>query len=202
MTPSQITQAEDALIQLDPALGKLIAFQRPLEPRVRRGYFESLCRTIIGQQVSVAAASTIYGRFEQITGLAPERVLALTEAEVKTIGLSRQKASYMHDLAGHFVDRPDVYDHLDQASDEDAIAELTAVKGIGPWSAQMFLIFTLGRPDVFAPDDVGLQQAMKRLYDWAELPPKSELVAAAERWAPYRSVACLHLWRSLDNEPT
>src|SRR5690606_14972068 len=108
---------------------------------------------------------------------------------IKAIGLSRQKASYIRDLAQHFVENPSVYTHLEKMSDEEVIAELTAVKGIGVWTAQMFLMFTLSRPDVFAPDDAGLQRAILQLYKWDALPPKKELVIVAEQWKPYRTVA-------------
>ncbi len=165
-------------------------------------YFASLSRSIIGQQVSVAAARTIAGRFEEQTSYDPAKTVDLDAETIRTIGLSRQKASYIHDLAQHFVDNPNVYHHLDTLSDEEVIAELVAVKGIGTWTAQMFLIFTLERLDVFAPDDAGLQRAMLRLYNWEVLPHKKELITTAEKWQPYRTVACLHLWHSLDNTPT
>lgn len=201
MDESTIRQAELELTELDPVLGHLIASQR-LAPRTRRtDYFASLCRSIIGQQVSVAAAAAIFARFEAQTQLQPAIVTALNEADIKAIGLSRQKASYLQDLARHFVDNPGIYNHLESQNDEQVIAELTAVKGIGVWTAQMFLMFTLARPDVFAPDDIGLQRAMKLLYGWDTVPPKRELVDFAGRWQPYRSVASLHLWQSLDNTP-
>jgi DNA-3-methyladenine glycosylase II len=201
MTEAFVKEAERALSKLDPALGKLIRSQTLRDRTSRGNYFASLCRSIIGQQVSVAAATAIYNRFEEQTELKPSRVVSLNEAEAKTIGLSRQKTSYLKDLAGHFVEDPAVYNHLETQSDEQVIAELTAVKGIGVWTAQMFLMFTLDRPDVFAPDDVGLQRAMQRLYDWETLPSKKVLIAHAERWQPYRSVASLHLWQLLDNVP-
>ena len=201
MSDGDIKIAEDALMQLDPKLGDLIRLQRPVASRHRPGYFDSLCRSIIGQQVSVAAPAAIFGRFETVTALDPAKVAAIDEIQMKAIGLSRQKTAYLQDLAAHFANQPDVYDHLEQSSDDEAITELTAVKGIGVWTAQMFLMFTLGRPDVFAPDDVGLQHAMMRLYNWPELPPKRDLAEFAQRWAPYRTVACLHLWQSLHNTP-
>jgi len=115
--------------------------------------------------------------------------------------LSGQKYKYIHDLAEHFVRDSMVFDHLDTLSDDDVIAELTKVKGIGVWTAQMFLMFTLVRPDVFAPDDRGLQLAIQKLYALPDVPPRSELETIAEAWAPYRTVASWHLWHSLDNEP-
>lgn len=201
MDTKYIAQAEAALAKQDPILGALIATQT-LEPREPRAdYFDALCRAIIGQQVSVAAAAAIFKRFADATNLDPQAVLQLTETDTKAIGLSRQKTSYITDLARHFVENPDIYNHLDTQSDEAVITELTAVKGIGTWTAQMFLMFTLNRPDVFAPDDGGLQRAMLRLYGWSTLPPKAELATHAEAWKPYRTVASLHLWHSLNNTP-
>jgi len=192
-----IKQAEAELVILDPVLGKLIKTQKlePISPR--RGYFSSLCRSIVGQQVSVAAARTIFARLEEKTKMAPELIAALTIEDIKAIGLSRQKASYIKDLARHFVDDPAIYNHLEQQSDEQVILELTDVKGVGTWTAQMFLMFTLARMNVFAPDDAGLQRAMIQLYEWDTLPPKKELELFAEKWSPFKSVACLHLWHSL-----
>jgi DNA-3-methyladenine glycosylase II len=197
----KIAEAEAELPKLDARLGELIELQKPLLHQPRTNYFFSLCRSIVGQQVSVAAAATIFGRLEAATGLDPKKAVTLTEEQIKAIGLSRQKAGYIKDLAQHFVDNPDVYNHLGKLSDEEVIADLTAVKGIGVWTAQMFLMFTLVRLDVFAPDDVGIQRAMMRLYGWKSQPKKDKLEKTAERWRPYRTVACWHLWQSLDNTP-
>lgn len=201
MTEETIQHAEIALTQADPLLGALIRSQQLTISEPRSDYFSSLARSIIGQQVSVAAASTIARRFAEQTNMEPARAATLSDEQIKAIGLSRQKASYIRDLARHFVTNPLIYNHLESLDDEAVIAELTAVKGIGVWTAQMFLISTLARPDVFAPDDVGLQRGMLKLYGWPELPPKKELVLIAEKWQPYRTVASLHLWHSLDNNP-
>jgi DNA-3-methyladenine glycosylase II len=179
----------------------LIVLQRPIVRSPRGDYFTSLCRSIIGQQVSVAAATTIFGRFVTVTNLNHQAVAAITDEQIKHISLSRQKASYLRDLAEHFVENPKLYDHLDQLGDDDIISELTAVKGIGVWTAQMFLMFTLLRLDVFAPDDGGLQRAMQKLYGWETIPGKKALELTAQQWRPYRTVACWHLWQSLDNTP-
>jgi DNA-3-methyladenine glycosylase II len=197
----KIAKAEYRLQKLDAQLGRLIKLQKPLVHKPRSNYFYSLSRSIVSQQVSVAAAATIFGRLEAATDLDPNKVAALNEEQVKAIGLSRQKAGYIKDLARHFIDNPKVYNHLGKLPDDEVIAELTAVKGIGVWTAQMFLMFTLVRLDVFAPDDVGLQRAMMQLYGWRNLPPKAQLEKTAERWRPYRTVACWHLWQSLDNKP-
>lgn len=201
MTEDTIRIAEATLMQADPLLGKLVSAQKLVLSEPRGDYFASLARSIICQQVSVAAARTIAGRFEEKTSYDPARAAALDEEAIRAIGLSRQKAGYIRDLAQHFVTNPSIYNHLETLSDDKVIAELTAVKGIGAWTAQMFLMFTLARPDVFAPDDAGLQRAMLKLYSWDTLPAKKELIAQAEKWQPYRTVACLHLWHSLDNAP-
>lgn len=201
MTEEVILKAEAALIEADPVLGAIIKNQKLdiLEPR--QDYFASLTRSIIGQQVSVAAARAIAGRFMDSTKMDPKKVVTLSSEEMRAIGLSKQKMNYIRDLAEHFVASPGLYNHLGDLNDEDVIADLTAVKGIGTWTAQMFLMFTLGRPDIFAPDDVGLQRAMMQLYGWKTLPVKKELITISERWRPYRTVASLHLWQSLDAKP-
>jgi DNA-3-methyladenine glycosylase II len=196
-----IAKAEEELIKLDPILGKVIELQRPIVYAAREDYFFSLCRSIIGQQVSVAAASAILKRFEEVTQLMPENVATLAPEQIKTIGLSRQKASYLHDLAEHFVEDPKIYNHLNKLDDDKVIEELTAIKGIGVWSAQMFLMFTLVRLDVFAADDVGLKRAIKEIYKYQETPNKEELEKIALKWKPYRTVASWHLWQSLRNTP-
>ena len=201
MTEEVIKKAEAVLIKQDPILGKLIKRQKlqPLKPRT--DYFHSLCRSIIGQQVSVASANAIFSRFEAATKLKPANYVKLSPAQIKAIGLSQQKANYIADLAQHFIRDPNVYNHLERQTDEQVIAELTEIKGIGTWTAQMFLIFTLVRPDVFAPGDRGLQLGLMKMYGLDTLPPRQDLAAAAEKWTPYRSVASLHLWRSLANKP-
>lgn len=196
-----IRKGEEELRRLDPILGAIIATQDSLVHEPRDNYFSSLARSIVGQQISVKAASSIFGRLEQQTGLDPRAVAALTEADTKMIGLSAGKARYIKDLARHFVEDSAVFNHLESLDDDAVIAELTKVKGIGVWTAQMFLMFTLGRLDVFAPDDVGLQKAMMRLYGWETLPSRAELIQFAERWRPYRTIAAWHLWESLDNAP-
>src|SRR5579875_2861945 len=133
----EIAKAEVELIKLDPVLGKIIEMQRPITHKPRKDYFFSLCRSIIGQQISLAAASAILKRFEDITKLDPKRIASMSPEEIKTIGLSKQKASYLHDLAEHFVEDPKIYNHLNQLDDDKVIEELTAIKGIGVWSAQM-----------------------------------------------------------------
>lgn len=197
----QISAATQALVNLDPVLGEVITAHGPIVRLPRDNYFASLASAITGQQISVKAAASIFGRLTDATKLDPQKVASLTETQIKAIGLSRQKASYLQDLASHFVRDSAVFNHLGSLSDDEVIQELTKVKGIGVWTAQMFLMFTLVRLDVFAPDDAGLQQAIKRLYKLETVPKRSELILFAERWQPYRTVASWHLWAALDNAP-
>lgn len=196
-----LSPEEASLIQLDPTLGEIIEANGHIDFRPERDYFEALASSIVSQQISVKAAAKIFSRFRDTTNLEPERVLNLSEADTKTIGLSGQKSRYLHDLAAHFVEDSAVFNHLGTLSDDEVVEELTRVKGIGVWTAQMFLIFTLHRPDVFAPDDRGLQLAIQKIYGLSSVPGRAEIETIAQKWAPYRSTACLHLWRSLDNEP-
>lgn len=196
-----LSSEELALASLDPVLGAMIKANGPISRESREGYFASLARSIIGQQISVKAAAKIMERFEATTNMDPERTAELSEEDSKLIGLSGQKYKYVRDLADHFVRDSMVFNHLDTLSDDDVITELTKVKGIGVWTAQMFLMFTLGRTDIFAPDDRGLQLAVKKLYSLADVPSRAELEDIAAQWSPYRTIASWHLWHSLDNEP-
>lgn len=197
----QLSQAELELSKLDPDMAALIRRNGPITHEPRTDFFESLAGSIISQQISVKAAAAILGRFEQATGMDPVRIAALTQDQARTIGLSGQKYKYIHDLAEHFVRDSMVFNHLDTLSDDEVITELTKIKGIGVWTAQMFLMFTLVRPDVFAPDDRGLQLAVQKLYALPEVPARTELIDIAAKWSPYRTIASWHLWHSLDNEP-
>jgi len=195
------THAEQALSAQDPDMAALIKRNGHIARAPREDYFASLAGSIIGQQISVKAAAKILERFKTTTNMEPSVVASLSDEQAKAIGLSGQKYKYLTDLAEHFVRDSMVFNHLDTLSDDEVIAELTKVKGIGVWTAQMFLMFTLVRLDVFAPDDRGLQLGIKKLYGLDEVPERSELEAIAAKWAPYRTVASWHLWHSLDNEP-
>jgi DNA-3-methyladenine glycosylase II len=197
----KLSKAEQELSLLDDVIAALIKSNGHISRDPREGFFPSLARTIIGQQISVKAAAAIIGRFETVTGMDPMKAVALSDEDARTIGLSGQKYKYIHDLAEHFVHDSMVFNHLDTLSDDEVITELTKVKGIGVWTAQMFLMFTLVRPDVFSPDDRGLQLAVQRLYDLPDVPKRSELEDIASKWSPYRTTASYHLWALLDNEP-
>ena len=162
-------------------------------------------RSIVGQQLSVTAARAIHGRvLARFGGRAPtpEEVLADDPEELRAAcGLSRAKVAFLRSLAEHVVGGELELDRLGELSDAEIEAELVAVKGIGPWSAHMFLMGQLGRPDVLAPGDLGIRRAIERAYGLEALPSEAEVIERAEAWRPYRSAACRLLWHSLDNAP-
>lgn len=196
------TKAEKFLIARDDLLGKLIATQPSISHEKDKTYYEALAGSIISQQISVKAAAKIFARFRDETSLQPEAATALSDETRKKIGLSTQKTRYIESLAQHFVEDAAVFDHLEKLPDEAVISELTKVHGIGVWTAQMFLMFTLNRPDVFAPGDRGLQLAVAKLHELPVAPSAAACAEIAENWQPYRTTAAYHLWHSLDNTPS
>jgi DNA-3-methyladenine glycosylase II len=131
----------------------------------------------------------------------PEELLAADPEEVRSVGLSRPKVAYLRSLAEHVIDGELELDRIDELSDEEIAAELTAVKGLGQWTADMFLMFHLRRPDVLPVGDLGIRRAVERAYGLKKLPDAAKLEKIAKPWRPHRTLACLYLWRSLDNEP-
>jgi DNA-3-methyladenine glycosylase II len=177
---------------------------------IRRGrppadHYGALVRSIVGQQLSTKAARAIYERLaERFGGRAPTPVEVLAddpEALRAAAGLSRAKVGFLRSLAEHVIDGSLELERLDERSDEDVIAELVAVKGLGTWTAHMFLMFHLQRPDVLAVGDLGIRRAVMLRYGLDALPTPAELEAMGERWQPHRTLACLYLWRSLDAVP-
>jgi DNA-3-methyladenine glycosylase II len=168
-------------------------------------HYGALVRSIIGQQLSAKVAYVMNERLlERFGGRppTPAEVLAEDPEELRAaIGLSRMKVKFLRSLAEHVTDGSLELEKMDELSDEDVIAELVAVKGIGEWTAHMFLIFHLQRPDVLAVGDLGIRSALRQAYGLEELPGPSEMEKIAAPWRPYRSVACRYLWRSLDNTP-
>lgn len=196
LTPARIAAARAALVTLDPALARAHAQTPAFEWRVRTGGFEGLFHMIVDQQVSVASAAAIWARVS--TGLdrvvTPERVLATDIDVLRGFGLSIQKATYGHEIARAQVEGRIDFDHLEQLSDEEAIARLVAIKGVGKWTAETFLMFCEGRQDVFPGGDIALQEAI-RWADGATLRPTGKQAwARAEIWSPHRSVAAHLLW--------
>ncbi len=194
-TADHILTARQALVVADPLLARVVEAVPPFEWRLRTGGFEGLFRMIVEQQVSVAAAASIWRRVGEGLGeITPQSVLAHSTDELRAFGLSGQKARYGHEIArAHTEGRID-FDHLEQLDDAEAIAALTAIKGVGLWTAETFLMFCEGRTDVFPGGDVALQEAM-RWADGIEIrPTQKQAYARAEVWRPHRSVAAHLLW--------
>jgi DNA-3-methyladenine glycosylase II len=161
-------------------------------------------RSITGQQLSTKAAATIYGRLTDLYGgqtPTPEQIIATAPERLRAVGLSGAKAAYLRDLAEHIVDGELPIDRLAEMSDEDVYAALIAVKGLGRWTVDMFLIFHLGRPDVLPVGDLGIRRAMQINYELSELPKAAQMEQIAEVWRPHRTLGSLYLWESLDNRP-
>lgn len=162
-------------------------------------YFAHLCEAIVSQQLSEKAGSTIWNRLLDIfpgRKITPEKLLALSDDKIRVVGTSNSKVSYLKNLALHTK----IFDlkTLRDMKNEDVIQELTKVKGIGPWTAEMFLMFALGREDVFSFGDLGLRNAMKRLYGWKKEPTRKQIEKIVARWSPYKTYACRILWKSLE----
>jgi DNA-3-methyladenine glycosylase II len=202
-------QAVEHLRGADDTLRKIIDERGPLDLETRtRGRpsdpYGALLRSIVGQQLSTKAARSIYGRLtEQFGGRAPtpQELLDADPEVVRSAGLSRSKVNYLRSLAEHVVSGELALDRLPELPDEEVAREVTAVKGLGQWTADMFLIFHLGRPDVLPVGDLGVRRAVERAYGFEELPDAETLERLGERWRPYRSLASLYLWESLDNAP-
>ena len=190
------------LANTDPVLAMMIEAAGGATLRPRRDPFFSLARSIVGQQISVKAAESVWQKLiDQVQTMAPQAVAAHDEDSLRACGLSRQKALYMISLAQHFLDGSLALDKWPDMDDEAVIKELTQVKGIGRWTAEMFLIFHLVRPDVLPVADIGIQKAMRNHYTNGEKPNADRMLAIAEPWRPWRSVAVWYLWRSLDAIP-
>jgi DNA-3-methyladenine glycosylase II len=197
------------VLRRDPVLAGLIDAIGPLNARARKrgrpaDAYGTLVRSITGQQLSTKAAATIYKR---LTGLyggrtpTPEQIIATDPEQLRAVGLSGAKAAYLRDLAEHIADGELPVDDLAELPDEQVYEALIAVKGLGRWTVDMFLIFHLGRPDVLPVGDLGIRRAMQIRYGLQELPKPSEMEQIAEAWRPHRTLACLYLWESLDNRP-
>jgi DNA-3-methyladenine glycosylase II len=194
----------------DPVLARIIDEAGKL-PAAREGrpdpsdHYGALVRSIVGQQLSVLAARAIYGRLTERFGgrpPTPQELLAEEPEELRAAaGLSRAKVGFLRSLAEHVLSGELELQRLDSLPDEEVIAELVAVKGLGEWTAHMFLMFHLERPDVLAVGDLGIRRAIERAYGLGGLPQPAQTEALAEPWRPYRTLACRYLWRSLANEP-
>lgn len=206
MTPDDYNRARRLLLRRDPVLAALIRKHGPcgLAAAQRSDHFAALVRAIVGQQLSTKAAATIHKRVVDLVPggeLTPERVAAVNDDALRVAGLSRQKTAYLRDLCEKVSSGAVRLDALDAMSDDEVIDALTKVKGIGRWTAEMFLMFRLHRPDVLPVGDLGIVNAVQRVYRLRKKPSPARLMKLGEAWRPYRSVASWYLWRSLDNEP-
>ncbi len=199
--PLDIPNATKHLTRADPVMRRIIKTigACELRPGARGDHFTTLLRAIVGQQLSAKAAETIWLRFIALHGdprrLRPEDVLAMSDEAMRGVGLSNAKTAYAKDLAARVASGELPLNRISRRTDDAIIADLVAVKGIGRWTAEMFLIFKLGRPDIWPVDDLGIRNAVKRAYNVE--PTKDTLAAVAEPWRPWRSVASWYLWRSL-----
>jgi DNA-3-methyladenine glycosylase II len=192
----------------DPLMAQLVETYGALDlippHRLGNSHYGALVRAIVGQQLSVKAAASIYKRVEELFGGHAPTPGQIVEAEtdaLRAAGLSRAKVVYLRSLAEHVLDGSLDLDRLEELGDDEALAKLVAVKGLGQWTAQMFLMFQLSRPDVLPVGDLGIRRAAQRLYGLGELPTPAELERIAEPWRPWRTLGCRYLWASLENAP-
>jgi DNA-3-methyladenine glycosylase II len=202
MKPSYWDSAKRSLARRDPVMGKIIR-EHPKVFLAKRGEpFMTLARAIVGQQISVKAAQSVWDRFAACVGeVTPQNVLQRERPLLRACGLSDRKTEYIADLAQHFADGRIHVQRWPEMSDEEIIAELVEVRGIGRWTAEMFLIFNLLRPDVFPLDDLGLQKGIRLAYFAGRKVTAKRMQKLGEGWRPWRSVATWYLWRSLDPVP-
>ena len=207
--PKSLSNGHEYLRGQDPVLRRLIDDGGPIDPETdRRGSrpdpYEALSRAIVGQQLSTKAAASIWAKlqaaFDDRTPT-PEQVLDAKDETLRGAGLSNAKVGFLRDLATRIVEGELDLKRLAKLSDEDVVAALIEVHGIGGWTAEMFLIFHLGRPDVLSTGDLGIRRATQIAYELEDLPAPAELERIADPWRPHRTLACLYLWRSLANAP-
>ncbi len=206
MSPTTHQQAANHLAAHDPQLAGVIAKVGLCKILPHTNYYQDIVESIIGQQLSVKAAATITKRFRELFGAqfpTPQQILDKDIDSLRSVGLSRSKALYIQDLAQHVMDGRLSFDGLDDLSNQEIITKLTAVKGIGEWTAHMFLMFCMGRTDILAWGDLGIRNSIKKLYNLTDNPSPADIknIATTYNWHPYESIACWYLWQALDNEP-
>lgn len=188
------------LIVCDPRIKTLIDVLGDYDLKLNTNLYSSIVRIIIGQQLSSKVAGTIWNRLVELCGeVTPRKITDIDTDELRKIGISKSKVKYIQELATRIVNKDINLEELVNKSNEEVINELIKVKGIGLWTAQMFLIFSLGRKDVFSNVDVGLKRGIKWLYNLEDLPNNEQLEDISEKWRPYRTIACLYLWKLVDS---
>jgi len=201
--PNVLAHAEESLAHLgrvDSVMTRVIPMVGPFDLKLKRRRFDTLVRAIIAQQISTSAARAIRERLQTLLGgtITAEGLVRASPAALRSVGLSKQKIAYLRDLAAKVTNGDVPLHRLHRFKDEEIITELTRVKGIGEWTAQMFLMFCLGRPDVFPHADLGIRTALKNLYRLRELPDRETAYEIAAAWRPYATVASWYCWRSLE----
>jgi DNA-3-methyladenine glycosylase II len=193
-------KAVNHLKKSDPVLAAIIERVGGCRMEFAPAEFHSLAEAIVYQQLNGKAAATIFKRFAALAGepLTPEGILKLTDAQLRSVGLSKQKSSYLKDMAARAARGELDFTRLPDMTDDEVIKHLTQVKGVGVWTAHMFLMFSLKRPNVLPTGDYGIQMAIKQHYKKRKMPKPEMMAKIAKAWEPYRSVACWYLWRSLD----
>jgi len=202
-----LQKAVNHLVKQDSFLAAIIASAGPSDITPHKNYYQELVDSIIGQQLSVKAAHSIRTRFYALFGgnklPEPEEILSKSVEELRSAGLSGAKARYVQDLALHVLEGRLKFDEIDSLSNEEVIKELTAVKGIGEWTAHMFMMFCMGRLDVLPVGDLGIKNGIMKLYGFEALPTPEQVreIAVKYSWHPYETVASWYIWHSLDNKP-
>lgn len=208
MDPSVIKKARSHFKKIDPNFFSAIEHIKVLDfDKHRSGdVYHDLIRAIMGQQLSVKAAETIYLRFLELfeDGYPhPEILNGLSDDTLRDKGVSRQKSGYVRNVAAYFLDHGLQTEDVNTMTNDEIIDQLTSIKGVGKWTVQMMLMFTLQRPDVFAPDDLGIQKGIQAIYHLEKLKGKSlkkEMINISDKWSPYRTIACMYLWRYGDDQ--
>lgn len=198
--------AAEHLAKHDPVLRPIIQDAGLAELEPHTNYYGALVSSIVSQQLSVKAADAIQKRFLELFNgdfPTPEQILSVSVEQLRAIGFSNAKGRYVHDLAQHIIDRKITFDHIPEQTNDEIIATLTDVKGIGEWTVHMFLMFCVGRLDVLPVGDLGIKNGIRNLYGLEAAPSPGEIVKIAKQnsWHPYESVASWYVWRSLDNKP-
>jgi DNA-3-methyladenine glycosylase II len=193
-------KAINHLKKSDPVMRGIIERVGPCRMEFSEPVFHSLAEAIVYQQLNGKAAETIFKRFTALAGesVTPTGIAKLTDEQLRSVGLSKQKSSYLRDMAERAIRGELDFTHLPKMTDDEVIKHLIQVKGVGVWTAHMFLMFTLKRPNVLPTGDFGVQMAIKKHYNKRKMPKPVQMEKIAKLWEPYRSIACWYLWRSLD----